>query len=92
MFDIFAAGVATSKAVLSFCLLVLANDPDLQEELREEIINVVGPSRVCVHSDRVKMPKLDSYIQEVIRFFPPVPLALPRKATTECTMSMFRIL
>lgn len=88
--EIFGAGTGTSRTILSYCCIRLANDPKLQEELRSEIIEEIGSNK-CTYDDRARLPKCDSFLQEVVRYYPAVPLSLPRKAMKDVTISKFRI-
>ena len=84
--DIFGAGTGTSGGILSYCFIRLANDPNLQEELRSEVMTEIGARR-CTHEDRGKMPKVDSFLQEIMRYYPAAPLSLPRKAMEDVSIS-----
>lgn len=88
--ELFEAGVGTSKSILTRCILQLANELQLQEELREEVLGVLGPSQICLKSDREKMPKVESFIQEVLRLYPPAPLSLPRRALIDVSVSEYQ--
>ena len=54
------------------------------------MLEVLGADRVCSFEDIPRMPKCDAFIQEIIRFHPPAPLALPRKALIDVTVSKYR--
>jgi cytochrome P450 len=86
--NIFGAGTGTTRTVLTFCGLILANDPGLQEELRTEVLRELG-TKQCTRADRDQLPKVDSFLQEIMRYYAPAPLSLPRKAMTDVTMSEF---
>ena len=86
VFDIFGAGTGTSRSILSYCCIRLANDPELQDELRSEVQCQLG-SKTCATEDRERLPKVDSFLQEIIRFYPAAPLSLPRKAMANVTIS-----
>ena len=86
VFDIFGAGTGTSRNVLCFCFLLLADDQELQDELRNEILEEIGMDR-CTHQNRTRLRKIDSFLQETIRLYPPAPLALPRKALEDVEIS-----
>lgn len=90
VFDIFGAGTGTTRTILSYSLLHLANDQELQDELRDEISGVLGVSeggRNCLDADRASLPKINSFIQEVIRCYPAAPLSLPRSALVDVTLN-----
>lgn len=84
--DIFGAGTGTSGSILGYCFIRLANDPQLQGELRSEVVTAIGTRR-CTHEDRGRMPKVDSFLQEIIRFYPAAPLSLPRRAMENVCIS-----
>ena len=88
--EIFGAGTGTSRTILSYCCIRLANDPKLQEELRSEVLDEIG-SKKCTFADRERLPKCDSFLQEVLRYYPAAPLSLPRKAMKDVTISKFWI-
>lgn len=88
VFDIFGAGTGTTRTVLSFCCVRLANDPELQEDLRTEILQELG-TKQCTTADRERLPKVDSFLNEIIRYYPPAPLSIPRKAMTDVKISEF---
>nr|QIQ51160.1 cytochrome P450 CYP4 [Dermanyssus gallinae] len=81
--DIFVAATDTTRAIISFGLLHLANEPQLQEDLRAEVLDVLGHDKVCQLNDRDRLVRLDAFIQEVIRFYPPAPFAIPRRALVD---------
>ncbi|XP_028967188.1 steroid 17-alpha-hydroxylase/17,20 lyase [Galendromus occidentalis] len=84
--DIFGAGTGTSRGILSYCCVELANDPELQSDLRTEILEELGSKR-CTAEDRERLPRTDSFLQEIIRYYPAAPLSLPRKAMTNTTIN-----
>lgn len=55
VYDIFGAGILTSKSILGFAMIRLANEPDLQDELHREIGFELGP-RICFPEDRARLP------------------------------------
>ncbi|OQR76019.1 steroid 17-alpha-hydroxylase/17 [Tropilaelaps mercedesae] len=87
VFDIFGAGIGTTKTILTYCFLHLANEPNIQDELRDEIVQAIGHTAVCSSTDRRALPKTTAFIQEVIRYHPAAPLALPRTALADVTIN-----
>lgn len=88
VFDIFGAGTGTSRSILSYCCIRLANEPELQEELRSEVLDGIGTKR-CTVEDRECLPKVDSFLQEIIRYHPAAPLSLPRRVMADVAISGF---
>ena len=74
-----AAGHETSANALTWVLFCLAEQPTLQDELRSEIASVCGRGRI----EAAHIPafvKVEAFIKETMRLFPPAPL-LTRRAT-----------
>ncbi|KAK9875041.1 hypothetical protein WA026_005845 [Henosepilachna vigintioctopunctata] len=61
---------ATSSA-LSFMLMALANYPEHQESVYEEIKNILINNQNPTYSDLTSMDYLDRFIKECLRLYPP---------------------
>ncbi|CAG9859151.1 unnamed protein product [Phyllotreta striolata] len=78
-FIFFAAGFETSSTTMTFAVLELSLNQDVQERLREEIVKVLKS-----HGDEItyeaimEMDYLDKVIQETLRKYPPVAV-IPRQ-------------
>ena len=67
------AGLDTSAAAMVWGLFLLANSPDLQKHLRQQVRGVLGnvpPSLEMLQ----QIPDLAAFRDEVMRIFPPVPM------------------
>ena len=71
---LFGAGSETSSNTLAWCLLRLIADPDIQQRIRDEIIEVCGEDRLPTYSDRSRMPFTEAFLLEVQRLYTVVPL------------------
>ncbi|XP_063539939.1 probable cytochrome P450 6a17 [Cydia strobilella] len=71
-FIIFLGGFETTSATLAFLLLELAAHPDVQEKLRQEILQVVG-EREMTYDMLQELTYMDMVIQETLRLYPPFP-------------------
>lgn len=67
------AGFDTSATALSWALFLLANQPDLQDTLREQTLAICGGGPVTM-GDLEKMADLQAFQNEALRIFPPIPL------------------
>ena len=72
----FAAGSATTKDFIEWCLQVLVVIPEIQEKMREEIDSVVGKDRKVMMQDKPMLPYCEAVIAEVERFSSIIPLGL----------------
>ncbi|RUS83514.1 hypothetical protein EGW08_008693 [Elysia chlorotica] len=78
MLTIFAAYETTSSS-LQFCLYMLAKNPDVQEKVYEEILDVVEHEDPT-HEDLAKLTYMGQVLDETLRLFPPVSV-ISRKAS-----------
>nr|WDY85975.1 cytochrome P450 6BW27 [Pagiophloeus tsushimanus] len=85
-FIFFLAGFETSSSTMTFALLELGQNLDVQEKLRQEINKVLDKHNGKITYEAVmEMHYLEKVINETLRKFPPV-AALPRTCTKEYTI------
>ncbi|KAI0374100.1 cytochrome P450 [Pilatotrama ljubarskyi] len=72
--NILLAGRDTTACTLTFAIYRLAEQPEILQRLREEILSVVGPTRRPTYDDVRNMKYLRAVINETLRLYPPVPL------------------
>lgn len=70
--NILLAGRDTTACTLTFAVYRLAEHRDILQRLREEILNIVGPSRRPSYEDIRNMKFLRAVINETLRLYPPV--------------------
>lgn len=68
--------VLTTKAVMAGALFLLSHFPEIQEKIREEIINIVG-SRSPTTEDMASMPYTEACMMEILRYQSHLPLTAP---------------
>eukprot|EP01130_Rhizamoeba_saxonica_P005609 TRINITY_DN2236_c0_g1_i1.p1 TRINITY_DN2236_c0_g1~~TRINITY_DN2236_c0_g1_i1.p1 ORF type:complete len:459 (-),score=74.79 TRINITY_DN2236_c0_g1_i1:72-1448(-) len=66
-------GHDTTGSALAFTLYCLANHPEIQERVYEEVTEVLGEKRYPTVDDLNKLEYLEMCIKESLRLFPPVP-------------------
>ncbi|XP_066257523.1 uncharacterized protein [Euwallacea similis] len=79
----FTAGFETSSTTMSFALLELARNQDIQAKLRDEIRDVLKKhDGVLTYDALQEMPYCENVLQETLRKYPPLP-HLPRLCTRD---------
>ncbi|KAJ7667055.1 cytochrome P450 [Mycena rosella] len=72
IFNIIIAGRDTTAATLTFGVYMLAEHPEIVERLRNEILSIVGNSKMPTYDDLRSMKYLRAFINEILRLYPPV--------------------
>ncbi|KAL0953164.1 hypothetical protein HGRIS_004426 [Hohenbuehelia grisea] len=85
------AGSETSSSYLQNFVLMLANHPNFQRHAQREIDRVIGTDRLPNIEDFDKLPYVQALIQELHRFRPLLPMALPHVATQDVIYKAYRI-
>ncbi|KAL3280179.1 hypothetical protein HHI36_017679 [Cryptolaemus montrouzieri] len=72
-FIFFIAGFETSSSAMSFCLYELATNKDIQDKVREEILQTLKAHGNKLNYDAVgEMKYLDKVLSETLRKYPPL--------------------
>ncbi|KAI8345388.1 cytochrome P450 [Mortierella sp. GBAus27b] len=67
------AGRDTTASLLSWTMWYLCRHPDVVEKLKQEILDVVGPTAAPGYEDIKKLKYQKQVVNEVLRLSPPVP-------------------
>ncbi|XP_054838957.1 cytochrome P450 2J2-like isoform X2 [Eublepharis macularius] len=89
--DLFIAGTETISLTLQWALLLMANHPDIQEKVHEEMEEVLGSSQSFTYQDRKKLPYTNAVICEIQRSQYILFFGVPRKTTKDVNMLGFVI-
>ena len=88
---LFVAGIDTSAQTVSWLLLTLANRPEIQAKIHQELDQVIGSQHPPELEDRDRLPYLNAVVLENMRYHTVGPLGLPHKASTESEVGGFTI-
>ena len=78
--DLLMAGTDTTANSMLWGLIILANNPDVQRQLRQEVDLVVPKTRLPSLNDRQHLPFTEASIAELLRWKTIIPVTLPRVA------------
>ncbi|KAH7925846.1 cytochrome P450 [Leucogyrophana mollusca] len=87
----FVAGAETTASTLLVFVLMMVLNPRVQEKAQAEIDLVVGNARLPDFTDRPSLPYVDAILRETLRWFPVVPLGMPRVAGVADVYEGYRI-
>ncbi|KAI0292399.1 cytochrome P450 [Russula brevipes] len=74
---LYSAGAETTYTAMSWWALAMIAHPEVQRRAQAELDTVVGRSRVPTFADFSSLPYIQAIVKEVLRWRPPLPLALP---------------
>ena len=87
--DIFLAGTDSVRMTLQWMLLLLANEPDLQKRIRNEIQSKIGDDTATL-KHKANCHLTSSFIAELLRFRPIAGFAF-HKAITDATVGEHKV-
>nr|ABQ53137.1 cytochrome P450 1A2 [Enhydra lutris] len=89
--DIFGAGFDTITTAISWSIMYLVTNPEIQRKIQEELDRVIGRARQPRLSDRLQLPYLEAFILEIFRHTSFVPFTIPHSTTRDTTLKGFYI-
>lgn len=78
--DLFQAGTETTSNTLSFGLIYMVHNNDVQTKARNELDRVIGRNRLPTLNDRPDLPYIDAILCEVQRTANVAPLGIVHRA------------
>lgn len=79
--DLFQAGTETTSNTLSFGLIYMVHNIDVQTKARNELDRVIGHNRLPTLNDRPDLPYIEAVLCEVQRMANVAPLGIVHRAT-----------
>ncbi|XP_021361353.1 cytochrome P450 2C38-like isoform X1 [Mizuhopecten yessoensis] len=76
LYNMFVAGTDATATSIKWAVLFLIHFPNVQTKLRDEVDDVIGPSRAPSMDDKAEMPYTDAFIHETLRMSNLVPYSL----------------
>ncbi len=89
--DMLIAGTDTSAQTVNWFLLLMANRPEIQAKVHEELDRVIGRDALPTVDDRTRLPYLFACLAESMRYRTIGPLGLPHKASEDTEIGGYRI-
>ena len=81
--DLIIAGTDTSAQTVNWFLLLMANNPEIQAKVHEELDQTIGRYGMPTVDDRTRLPFTFSCLAESMRYRTIGPLGLPHKASED---------
>ncbi|XP_067943680.1 cytochrome P450 2C23-like isoform X2 [Watersipora subatra] len=91
MVNFLTAGLETSRRSLAQIFLDLLHDPTLQKTLQAEIDSQFEPTETITLKDKVKLPRMEAYMLEQMRFLTQVPFMIPHMAVRDAEVAGYKI-
>ncbi|XP_074088814.1 cytochrome P450 1A1-like [Macrotis lagotis] len=89
--DLFGAGFDTITTAISWNLMYLVANPEVQKKVQEELDTVIGRDRWPKLSDKPQLPYMEAFILETFRHSSFLPFTIPHSTTRDTTLNNFYI-
>lgn len=89
--DIHGASIDTTSRALQWLILYMAEYPDIQERVRQEIGNHIDQERDVCYKDSARLVYTEATIYETLRVAVPIPFCVPKAATRDTTINGYDV-
>ena len=89
--DMIIAGTDTSAQTINWFLLLMANRPEIQAKVHEELDRVIGHDALPTVDDRTRLPYTFACLAESMRYRTIGPFGLPHRASEDTEIGGYRI-
>lgn len=83
MLDMLAGGTEPNITTIEWIMATLVANPGKMAKLKEELKTALGEKQFLEESEIEKLPYLQAVVKEVMRYHPPGPFLLPRRAESD---------
>ncbi|KAK3744428.1 hypothetical protein QZH41_003163 [Actinostola sp. cb2023] len=91
MATLFTAGSETTSTTLSWALAYLIHNPDIQERLHQEIVDLIGKDDFPTLAMKKHLPVLEAFTTESLRMANLAPIAIPHRTTVDVVLEGYNI-
>ncbi|XP_053811024.1 cytochrome P450 1A5-like [Vidua chalybeata] len=89
--DLFGAGFDSITTALSWSLMYLVTNPNIQKRIQEELDRTIGRERRPRLSDRGSLPYTEAFILEMFRHSSFLPFTIPHSTTKDTALNGYFI-
>ncbi|RXG52178.1 cytochrome P450 2C8, partial [Armadillidium vulgare] len=89
--DLFGAGLQTTSITLHWSIFNLATYPDMQKDLQNEVDNALPNKISPTFEDRSRMPKVEAFITEILRYSSQAIFGVPRTVSSDTNFAGYFI-
>ena len=91
LLDLFIAGMDTTSNTLSFAILFMVNNQEVQNRVRQEIFDVIGQTNQPSLKDKAEMPYTEATILEIQRMANIAPDGVPHATKSSIMVGPYAI-
>ncbi|MQL74322.1 hypothetical protein Taro_006671 [Colocasia esculenta] len=89
--NLVGAGIDTTTTTVEWAMAELLHNPHMMARAKEEIEAVVGTDGTVEESHLPMLHYLDAVVREVLRLHPVIPLLVPHRPSSTCTVAGYKI-
>jgi cytochrome P450 len=89
--DLLGTGTETTSTFMRWAFVYMANNPDIQKKVQEELDRVLLDGRLPSLRDKADLPYTEAVIQELQRLSAVAPQIIPHETLDDVTLSGFLI-
>ncbi|CAA7388888.1 unnamed protein product [Spirodela intermedia] len=91
LLDLVTGGTDTTSTTLEWAMAELLYDPERMKTAKEEIVTVVGVGNAVEEVHLPHLRYIDAVVRETLRLHPAVPLLVPHRPSSTCTVAGYKI-